>query len=455
VLPWLVGAYLVAAHAQTAEEPSLAPPTAPAEGAATDIPGSAPPALPDEFVNWVEANIEFERLLAADELPAALPMGERMVALSEQEFGRNTRQTAEAYTRLAEAQRQAGDWDAAERNFISAIEIYRSIDGAFSPLVIAPLTSLGDTYHEATQYRSAVSAYSEARTVSRRAFGLLNEEQIAFLDRMSRSLLELNQSAEADLQQVEALRLVERNWPPESPQAVAAIYKYADWLRQRGLYQQERDQYARALRVIRTNFGKEDPRQVQPLVGIGNSFRNQRIPEGQGVGALRDALALLLAQSNRDELAIATVLRDLGDWEVAFNKAGYDGAEYRRAWQLLGNVADGEQLRRTWFTGPTFLLREPISLRWLSDEPSAPSGHVLVRFDLDAAGQSGNETVLESEPPGLKDEAVLRQIRRSRFRPQMENGELVPSEALALLFNFRYRTDALAETSADTSERSR
>jgi hypothetical protein len=71
VLPWLVGAYLVAAHAQTAEEPSLAPPTAPAEGAATDIPGSAPPALPDEFVNWVEANIEFERLLAADELPAA------------------------------------------------------------------------------------------------------------------------------------------------------------------------------------------------------------------------------------------------------------------------------------------------------------------------------------------------------------------------------------------------
>ena len=79
-------------------------------------------------------------------------------------------------------------------------------------------------------------------------------------------------------------------------------------------------------------------RQVRPLVGIGNSFRNQRIPEGQGVGALRDALALLIAQKDPDELAMAEVLRDLGDWEVAFTKVDYDGAEYRRAWQLLGDV---------------------------------------------------------------------------------------------------------------------
>jgi hypothetical protein len=176
VLPWFVGAYLVAAHAQTqtAEEPSLAPPIAPTEGAAPDTAGSAPPTLPDEFVSWVEANIEFERLLAADDLPAALPMGERMVALSEQEFGRNTRQTAEAYTHLAEAQRQAGEWDAAERNFIGAIEIYRSIDGAFSPLVIAPLTSLGDTYRECrlpigrNRRRESRCGQSNRQTIHRR-----------------------------------------------------------------------------------------------------------------------------------------------------------------------------------------------------------------------------------------------------------------------------------------------
>ena len=77
---------------------------------------------------------------------------------------------------------------------------------------------------------------------------------------------------------------------------------------------------------------------------------------------------------------------------------------------------------------------------------------MLVKFDLDKAGHSGNVAVVESDPPGLKDEAVLRHIRRSRFRPQMANGELVPREALALQFNYRYTPDALT---ADQDGKSR
>jgi len=146
------------------------------------------------------------------------------------------------------------------------------------------------------------------------------------------------------------------------------------------------------------------------------------------------------------------VLRDLGDWAVAFNKVGYDGTEYRRAWELLGEVANGEQLRGEWFTGPTYVLREPISLRGLSEEQDAPRGHVLVSFDLDRTGQSGNVAVVESEPPGLKDEAVLRHIRRSRFRPQLAGGELINASALALQFNFRYSLDAVVEQ-AEESQR--
>jgi TonB family protein len=93
-------------------------------------------------------------------------------------------------------------------------------------------------------------------------------------------------------------------------------------------------------------------------------------------------------------------------------------------------------------------------LRGLSEEQNAPRGHVLVSFDLDIMGQSGNVTVVESEPTGLKDEAVLRHIRRSRFRPQMANGDLVHAEALALQFNFRYALDAVLPTEdSDESQR--
>ena len=131
-------------------------------------------------------------------------------------------QTAEAYIDLADAQRQAKDHETAAENYLAAVEIYRCLDGPFTPLAIGPLTSLGDNYHEAEDDLNAVTAYSEARTVSRRAYGLHNQEQIELLDRMSRSLLDLNQLSEAEAQQVEALRLVQRGNPPGSDAVLEA-----------------------------------------------------------------------------------------------------------------------------------------------------------------------------------------------------------------------------------------
>jgi TonB family protein len=430
---------------------------------ASGLLGPAALAQPPEQRALPPIAIEPATPVAAAEEPAPPPQpidpvaaAEQQVRAIEAEAGKNTLRTAEAYFDLAEAQRAAGKHDEAARSYLAAIEIYRSVDGSFTPLAIAPLASLGDSYHEAGDYLNAVSSYGEARTVSRRAYGLLNERQIVYIDKLSRSLLELNQTAEADAQQLEALRLVERNHAPESDEALAALYKYAAWLRDRQFYQQERDQYMRALRVIRDHYGKQDVRLVAPLVGIANSLRSQRIPDGLGIGSLQEALQLLDAAPQRDYLATAAVLRDIGDWQIAFNKVGYDGADYRRAWELLGSAPNGEQLRKEWFTGPVYVLREPISLRGLSEEPDAPKGHVLVSFDLDTTGQTGNVAVVESTPTGLKDEAMLRHVRRSRFRPNVVNGELVAAQGLALQFNFRYLPDAVGTTEDDeTSERRR
>ena len=398
--------------------------------------------LPAEPAPAVEATVPPAPETPPPQDPVAA--SEAQVKSVEAEVGRNTLRTAEAYFDLAEAKRVAGKSDEAATSYLAAIDIYRAVDGAFTPLAIGPLTSLGDNYHDAGDYLSAVSAYGEARTINRRAYGLMNERQVVFLDRLSRSLLELNQTIEADEQQTEALRIVERNHPPESDEALAALYKYAAWLRDRGFFQTEREQYMRALRTVREHYGKEDVRQVTPLVGLANSLRNQRLPDGLGIGSLQEALRLLQAAPEQDQVAIAAVLRDSGDWFVAFNRIGYDGAEYRRAWELLGNAPNGEQLREEWFTGPTYVLREPISLRGLSEEPNAPQGHVLVSFDLGITGESANVAIVESTPAGLKDEAMLRHIRRSRFRPHMANGELVPVQGLALQFNFRYMPDAVA-----------
>jgi len=260
---------------------------------------------------------------------------------------------------------------------------------------------------------------------------------------------------EAEAQQQEALRIAGRTWPPESAEGLAAVYRYAAWLQERGLFQLARDQYENARRIILEHYGKKDVRLVTPLLGLGNSFRAQRIPVVEGQGAIEEALQILVAQPTRDPLAVATALRDLGDWQVAFERTGSAGTEYRRAWQLLGEVANGDAVRREWFSGPTLVLREPIVQRGLSEDPKAPSGHVLVRFDLDRNGIPGNVTIVESDPAGLLDEAVSRHIKRSRFRPQMADGEIVSGEALRLRLTFQYETGAEAGNDDESKEKKR
>jgi len=434
LLVWLVcGGLSSAAHAQS--------------DAGAIGPAPATPADADVAVAQPEAADAPELIVAepVDDVAAA----QKLVASNIAEFSEKSFQTAEAYTSLADAYRQKKDHEQAAENYLAAVEIYRSIEGPFTPLVIGPLTSLGDNYHEADDDVNAVAAYTEARTVSRRVYGLHNEEQVALLNRMSRSYLDLNQLPEAEAQQVEALRLVQRANPPASDAVLEGIYKYAEWLGDRLYFQLQRDQYARALRMIRQVHGERDVRQVKALLGIGNTYREERNPASMGISALQEALALLLEQPESDPVATARALRDIGDWAVAFGKTGYSGTEYQRAWQMLGSAPNGEQLRREWFSGANYVLYEPISSRGLSIDPEAVSGHVTVTFDIDPAGNTNSVTLVESNPVGLKDEAVLRHIRRSRFRPLLNNGVVVVGKGLAIQVKFRYLPAALAADQGD------
>ena len=441
VLTCLVASNVASAAALAQTEVGAVDPVAPATNATAPEPISTPP------TDLVEPPATAPDLVVEERDPVAT--NEQLVATTLDQFGARSLQTAEAYVDLADAQRQAKLHERAAENYLAAVEAYRAVDGPFTPLAIAPLTRLGDNYHEAEDDANAVAAYSEARTVSRRAYGLHNEAQIELLDRMSRSLLDLNQLTEAEEQQVEALRLIQRSNPPDSDAVLEAIYRYAEWLGQRLQFQLERDQYMRALRIIRETHGDRDVRQVKALLGIGNTYREERNPAGTGISALQEAHALLIAQPEPDPAAIAGALRDIGDWAVAFGKTGYDGMEYQRAWQMLASAPNGEQLRRQWFSGANYVLYEPISPRGLSTDPDALSGHVTVRFDIDTGGNSGNVMLVESNPVGLKDEAVLRHIRRSRFRPAVANGELVTARGLAIQVKFRYLPESAIADEAD------
>jgi tetratricopeptide (TPR) repeat protein len=403
-----------------------------------EFPGQAP-----ELVTWLEARIEFEALVSREQYSDALPVGEQMVVLTERDLGAHV-DTARAYAALADVQRHLERYDEAELSYLRSIELWRDVSGPFSESLIAPMLGLGDSYHASGEFASAVSAYNEARTVSRRVHGLLSEQQIPILDRISTSLKLVNRITEATEHQVAALELVERNHGPSSPQFVDALHKYGRWLRDIGRYNDERAQYARVLRLARDNAEEGDVQTVRALRETANSFRSQRIHDPQGENALTRAFDIMRQLPDPDPLQFALLQRDIGDWQTAFARGSTDGGaeHYRLAWQLLEFVEDGERLRSEWFRGTVFVLTEPVSLRGVSNEPGSVPGHVTVEFTVDARGRVQDPQAVASVPPGLKDEDVVRSIGRSRFRPYMENGEVRPSPRRALEFTFRYLPNA-------------
>jgi TonB family protein len=413
-----------AGGAQSADQPADQP--AEAQGQA------------DQTGTRLEALLEIGRLMEEKSYAKAIPVGKQLVRLTEQEFGQSL-ETAEAYVALAQAESEAGKHDQSEKDYLHGIDLIRNIDGNFSERAIDPLVGLGDNYQGAGQYLNAVTSYNEARTISRRVYGLLSERQIPILDKIASSFVELNQYADADKQQLDILRLSERNYPEGSPEYLEGIYRYAGWLRKSGRYNDEREQYDRAVRLIREHYGKESVLLVRPLRETANSFRMQRVPDTRGLGALKSALEIVMMQAKPDALTEAEVLRDMGDWEVAFADSAPDTEPYLQAWRLLAAVDKGDALRKDWFGDLENVLGEPISQRGLSDDPQAQNGYVIVQFDVDERGQTRNVEVVRSDPPGFKDDAVARAVRRWRFRPFMIDGAIVPKSQVALRFNYRYK----------------
>jgi tetratricopeptide (TPR) repeat protein len=413
-----------------------------ANGAAEEVePAELPP------TTRFEAKIEFDRLMSERSFDEAVDIGQIMLELTFAEFGEDSPEAAVAHNSLAEAQRRAGQFDDAELHYLRAIDIYRALDGPFAPAAITPTIGLGDNYYDEDEFVNSVSAYNEARSVQRRSFGLLSEDQILVLDRLTRSYQAMRLGDDANEQQLSALALIERNHPAGSVEVLAGIYKYARWLRSVGRYFDERAQYERAIRVIRDTYGKDHPLMITPYREIGNSFRDQAFEDPRGVGSLNTALEIIEEQEAIDPLVFAETLRDVGDWKTAFSPIGAGHADYERAWELLASIENGSELRDEWFGGrqPRFVVYQRLSPRDLSADPLDPDavdGHVLLQFDVDVDGRPDRIVIIESDPVGFKDEAAVRSIRQSRFRPYIDSdGNFVPVSGLAIQISFRYVPD--------------
>jgi len=360
-----------------------------------------------------------------------------LLELAAEELDEGDARIAEAHLLLARVNGANGDYLAAEEEILAAIEIYEADVGRNSPELIDPFLALGDNYETALDYSAAIAAWGEARTIGRRNFGLLNPDQLSIINKMTAAAEELDQIDTATELQLEALVLNERIYNPDSLEAMEARLKYAAWLRRydADIFEELRV-YAEIQRTIRDHYDNDPVMITRVMRERAKSFRLSNIGDPLGIGGLHNSLELLEELPEPPPLLLAELLIDIGDWQIEFGR-GFEN-EYLRAWELLGEVENGDELRDLWFTDLNEIDLRPISSRGLSSDPQDPRGYVVINFTVDVSGHTEDIEIAKSQPPGLKDAAARSSFNNAKFRPSILNGALVAASRIYRL-DFRYQ----------------
>lgn len=422
---------------------------APVEAAPTATP-ELPAAPADEGARRDAAEQTLVRLIEEKRYAEAVEIAAQIVDLATRLHGGQSLELADPLTNLATAQMNQGDLVNAESNYRAAITLIERADGPGSPRLANPLVGLAETYMRGGLYQQANDAYKRALQINHAAAGFYNLEQLRIRDGLSESYLGLDKLSQANAQQRIQVAIQRRRSGANSPDVTPALYKLGRWYNRTGQYVESREAYQEARRIIRDAKGDDDPALVDALIGEALSYGNEgAVPAS--VSTLRRALDVLDAQPEPDHLKRAEVLVALGDLHIVFRRPGAAHERYAEAWKELSTDQSLTEQRDVYFGRPSRItgprLPEVVGAEGLDqagprDGSAIASGFVLARFVVDAEGAARDAVIIESDPPGMLDEKVLRALAGTTFRPRLVEGQIVATEGVQFRHDFRYLRSA-------------
>ena len=155
-------------------------------------------------------------------------------------------------------------------------------------------------------------------------------------------------------------------------------------------------------------------------------------PAGFRVGqaALREVITAYETTGD-DPYGLAEALANLGDWYILFERRRIAEEHYIRAWELLAEQENAEELQSRLFGQvvpiPTFET-EPRTILRRGTELLSPAdlqeGMADLRFTVTRSGETRNVELLTEETPENSGQVtrVARELRQIKFRPVIEDG---------------------------------
>jgi tetratricopeptide (TPR) repeat protein len=400
---------------------------------------------------------EFRAQFDAKKYAEAQPLAERLVALTEEQYGTEDLALTNPLTNLATVHFKLGHFPVAIENYQRTLRILQAKSTMADKQQIRPLHGLGVSFMGANDPESAVVALKRAADLSRNTDGLFNINQVEFIDALIDAYEASGRFVEADKESLYAMRVEEAAYGRNSIKLLNRLDKLAVWYEGARRYTSERNIYERSLAILAKAAPENDLRRVGPLRGIARSFRleafygiegadngatfnsgNAGAPvfaEGtqqrRGESTLTAALDLINGNAPVNEQLRGEVLADLGDWYLISNtvRRAYDS--YAEAWKALSRVSNTKALEV-----PRVLAYRPsISSvdRSQIDPAEAVVKTVELHFKVDRDGRVDEVTSPTTDVPENIVRNSMSSMKRARYAPRIENGAAVPTENVVFL----------------------
>ena len=411
---------------------------------------------------------EFERfklLIMQGSLDEADSVAKRIIEISIRTKGPQSEEMAKALTNLAIVQHRNANYEAAQQNYQSAIDIIEENEDRLNAQLVNPLKGLAAAQLESGRPDLATTTYNRAVHVTHVNEGPHNMYQVGLLEDLAEVKLRMGDLKAARSVQDTVHALNVRANQTDALGLIPALMRRADWQHRAGLIFEERATYRQVIRIIQQRKGKEDLSLVEPLVRLGRSFffvdlsgDTSFMASSAASGEVYFKQALRIAkespEANWNIIVDATLA--LGDYYMYDANPQRARANYTEAWQLLSSPGEetaklGKRQRELESTVPLKFnplpqfVGEADPTAGAEPDVSVQKGTISVAYSISSRGKTGGIKLIEAIPPEFTDmqETVSREIRRREYRPRFDNGEPIETTGQVFVHTYWYKQSDL------------
>lgn len=427
---------------------------------------------PDEIsLELLDAEFRRVGMLVVDQAyDEADSVAKRSIEMAIRLKGPRSAEMAKALTNLAIVQHYTAQYDAAEQNFQSAIEIIEDNEDRLNSQLVNPLRGLAASQLEGGRPDLASSTLQRAVHVTHVNDGPHNAGQVELLDSLTEVNVRMGLHEEANDLQDAVYALNVRHIENDSIELIPSLMKRARWQHRIGFINEERATYRRVVRIYEAKFGKAALQLVRPLVLLGKSFSYLDM---SGQQALREAAftggeiyfkrAVRIAAEHPDtswEMQAIAALA-LGDHYMHIGNTPRANQTYRIVWDLLSEDEARFDMRREELEKNVVLKMEPLpSYIGNADPEIAPNsgdpvlqGSISLTYDISVRGRASGVKLLEADPPEFLEiqKIAQRELRKRIFRPRFLEAKPVTSTDQVFIHSFFYRMSDLEALRDDSA----